>query len=97
MFPDVLYQGRQMKIKLSVLQIAADSSILRARQVLCALLPDVKTHFSSLNFLLMNCVPLGKKGKLNLISSRGRKKSHLPCVIYLLKWFIIQTNGVGGG
>lgn len=61
MFPDVLYQGRQMKIKLSVLQIAADSSILRARQALCALLPDMKTHFSSLNFLLMNYVPLEKR------------------------------------
>lgn len=61
MFPDMLCQGRQMKIKLSVLQIAADSSILGARQALCALLPDMKTHFSSLNFLLMNCVPLEKK------------------------------------
>lgn len=62
MFLDMLYQGRQMKMKLPVLlQIAADSSILRARQVVCALLPDMKTHFPSLNFLLMNCVPLEKR------------------------------------
>lgn len=35
MFPDMLCQSRQMKLKLSVLQTAADSSILRARQAVC--------------------------------------------------------------
>lgn len=43
----------------------------------------------------MNYVPL-EKGKLNLIFFREKSaKSYLPCIIFLLRWLTIQTNGRG--
>lgn len=44
----------------------------------CALLPDRKTHFSSLNFLLMNCVPLEKRqAQPNLLQGKKNHTSHV--------------------